>query len=115
MRGVCDLRMGPGRDIGKAGDPVVVFRLLVRPGQGHQQHHRLGPRGGEVQVLLIGDSLNQAQGGQGVRSPGSFPLESRSCRQSARQQDQGTEQGKNPFFHGIPPNSGYIRCESDIC
>ena len=87
--GVVHLLGDGGGHVPEAGDPVVGRSGLLRAGQLHQQHRRLGPGGGGVQVIC---SVDKTQGGESVRRTGRLPLQSGGGRDRAHHQEKGTEE-----------------------
>ena len=100
--GVVHLLGDGGGNIPEAGQPVVCRGGLFCPGQMHQQHGRLCPGGGGVQIIC---RVDQSQGGEGVRGPGRLPLQSGGGGDHAHRQDKDTEERKKSFFHGVASKS----------
>ncbi len=65
------------------------------------------PVGGAVQNLVGGHGIDQAETGQGSGGPAGFSLQGGGGGNRAQKQDQGAEQGKDSFFHGISLHQKY--------
>ena len=103
----------PSGDGGPALGRSVVLHAggqagFARAGEAHQQVRPLYAGGGAVQGLLGRNGVNEAEARQGPGGTPGFPLQGGGGGDRAQKQHQGTEQGKDSFFHGISLHQEYL-------
>ena len=98
------------------GDPALGHGVVLGAGgqigpdgagEADQQVRPVEPVGGAVQNLVGGHGIDQAEAGQGSGGPAGFSLQGGGGGNRAQKQDQGAEQGKDSFFHGISLHQEY--------